>query len=119
MKILTYIIPKELHSNNFIQSLAEQADKKGELSFNQIATLQDMIGVELDFYDWDYMPDNDYYPVSDYSIILKKLKADRFRKNKTKNTCVRAAESIVNGKPNWKYINKALGLDFTYGRRYY
>lgn len=122
MKILSYIVPKSLHKNDFILSLAQQADKKGKLTPGQIAALEDMIGVTLDFYDWDFTipEDSELQNVrSPFEELMAKLKRDRFRKEKTRNTCIRAVQSIVDGKPNWKFINKALGLDYNHWYRRY
>ena len=121
MKILGYIIPKELRENNFIKSLAKQADEKGELTFNQIAALQDIIGVELDFYDWDFELKEDcpgYTNRSIYERLLEKMKRDNFRKTGTRNACVRGLNSFVEGTLKWRYIDKALGLNYSYNRRY-
>lgn len=120
MKILGYIIPKDIQENNFIKSLHKQADKRGKLSQNQMYALKDMLDIEEEFYEFP-----DKFPMSNdyshwkyyYDKLIAKLKRDRFRKVQTKNSCVRALQSFVDLNPNRKLIDKALGLNYDY-RRY-
>ena len=117
MKILTYIIPKDVQSLGFIQSVAAQFEEKGKISPKQEAALRDIIGIEEDFFHWDYDPKGKEAE-EQYNTLYAKLKRDRFRKTKNRNKCVRALTSIAEGKPRWDLINDALGLNFNYGRRW-
>jgi hypothetical protein len=116
MKILNYIIPKSLQDNDFIKSLNEQYSEKGDLSQKQTEALENMIGISLEYYHFDFVPTED--TPSEYHDLLAKLKRNRFRKEKNRNTCIRALDSIVSGKPRWDLINTATGANFHYFRRW-
>lgn len=121
MFILDYIIPKDLQSNNFIQSLHAQFEEKGELSKRQKFALEDMLEIELDFFGWEFKPDPSNEDIcEEWDILISKLTRNRFRKVKNKNKCIRALESIIYGQPDQRLIDDALGRNFDYRyRRYY
>lgn len=107
MKILTYIVPKHLEDNDFVKSIHSKYTKSGVLTVNQINAIQDVIGIELDFYDYEYIPHEDY--TVDYSMLRDKLKNNKFTTAKGKNRVVRALNSIIENKPNQNLIDEALG----------
>lgn len=111
MKILSYVIPKALQSNTFIRSLELQFKKSGELSKRQLWALRDMLDIDEEFFDWDYICLDKLYQ-ENYKDLKNKLKRDKFRTIKGKNKCVRAMQSIVDGKPDHYLIREALGLDY-------
>lgn len=117
MKILNYVIPKSLETFGFVQSLAQQVDEKGQLSLKQEEALRDIIGIEEDFYYWDYDPKGKECE-DQYEVLFQKLRRDKFRKTKNKNKCIRALISIAEGNPRYYLINDALGLNYNYGRRW-
>lgn len=121
MKILKYIIPKDLQKNNFMLSLKAQFEKSGELSKRQKYALEDMLEIELDFYDWSFELPEDSDPSlrSDFDELMKKLKLNRFRKIKTRNKCIRAIESIIQNKTDKYLVDDALGRLVRYGYRRY
>jgi len=125
MKILGYIIPKDLQSVDFVKSLYTQAEKKGELTKGQIDALKDILEIEEEFFHFpdkcpmeetpDYKDDDGdfkHLQYQDYYTLLNKLKRNRFKKVKKKNQCVRALQSYVDGKINYKLIEKALNRDY-------
>ena len=118
MQIMNYIIPKSLQKNNFLLSLKDQYENKGKLSPKQIWALEDILEIELDFFDW-----NATCPLEDcqdeFDKLMAKMKRNRFRKIKNRNKCIRAIESILNENVNWALVNDALGLNFNpYYRRW-
>jgi len=116
MKIMNYIIPESLQNNDFIKSLSAQHDEKGDLSKKQIEALENMIGISLEYYHYDFVPTEN--TPSEYHDLLAKLKRNRFKKEKNRNTCIRALNSIVSGNPRWDLINTATGANFQYFRRW-
>lgn len=115
MKIMSFIIPVDLRSNDFIKSLHKQFEEKGELSKRQVWALADVLEIEEEFYEWDYNPTIEE---SSYEELKAKLKRNRFRKIKNRNKCIRAMHSIINGKPEYRLINDALGLNYQPYRRF-
>lgn len=115
MKILSYIIPKQLQINTFVQSLHKQYTEKGKLSIRQQDALEDILEIVLDFYDWDFKPNEELQ--EDWDNLIAKLTRNRFRVNKNRNKCIRALESIIEGEPRWDVINDALGKNYNYGYR--
>lgn len=89
-------------------SLFTQFTRDGKLSKKQAWALKDMLEIDEEFYNWDYVCDNPNLS-GDYSDLLAKFKRDRFRSVKTKNKCVRAMESIIQNAPDTYLINDALG----------
>lgn len=119
MVILSYIIPKSLQSNDFVKSLHKQFEEKGQLSIRQTEALVDMLEIDLDFFEWDAKCLDENYQ-DDFEKLMAKMKRNRFRKVKTRNKCIRAIESIIEGKPRPSLIADALGENFQYRyRRYY
>lgn len=117
MKILSYIIPKALQNNAFMRSLEQQCKTKGELSTRQVWALRDMLDIDEEFFDWDYRCLNELHQ-ENYKDLKNKLKRDKFRSVKGKNKCIRAMQSIIDGKPDHYLIREALGLDYQ-PRRYW
>jgi hypothetical protein len=108
MKILSYYIPMALQKNEFLKSLHEQFHNKGgKLSPRQLCALKDVLDIEEDFYSWDYKCINDRYR-NDYELLKSKLIADRFKTVKGRNKCIRAMQSIIDGKPDFYLIEDAL-----------
>ena len=126
MKILNYIIPEEFKNEPFIISLHKQFKSKGKLSIKQTYALQDIIGVEVDFYAHDFkeinekLLDDNPYLQDDFNELRAKLERNRFRATKGRNKCVRALQSIIDEKPNAELINDALGRNYfsNYHRRW-
>ena len=116
MKILSYIIPKQLQKNHFVQSLHKQFEEKGKLSPKQAEALEDILEITLDFYDWKYEPKNEELQ-EDWDNLLAKLTRNRFRSVKNRNKCIRALESIIAEMPRWDLIDEALGKNYNYGYR--
>ncbi len=116
MKILSYIIPKELQNNQFMKSLYGQFTQTGKLSPRQVNALKDMLDIEEDFYEWDYECRNTNECAGEYSDLKTKLARNRFKTVKGKNRCIRAMQSIINGTPNRALIDEALGLYYRPGR---
>jgi superfamily I DNA and RNA helicase len=114
MKILNYIIPMSLTKNDFVLSLAKQAEKNGELTLRQEEALRDIIGIEEDYFYWDEICYVIEYE-KEFNELREKLRRNRFRKTKTKNKCIRALISIIENKPRRWLIDEALGI---YYRRY-
>jgi tRNA U34 5-carboxymethylaminomethyl modifying GTPase MnmE/TrmE len=120
MVILSYIIPKDLQKNSFVQSLHKQFEEKGELSRRQTHALEDILEIELDFFGWSFEPPKeDEHICQEWDLLLAKMTRNRFRKIKNKNKCIRAMETIINGEPNYGMINDALGRNFQTYRRWY
>lgn len=105
MEIMGYSIPVEFQSNNFICSLFDQFETKGTLSKKQVEALENVIGVELEFNDFDFTVSKDHECFNALNTLMKKLKANRFRKVKTRNDCIRAVKSIIDGSPRWQLID--------------
>jgi hypothetical protein len=117
MKILSFFIPKELQSNQFIKSLYRQAQgSEKTLSTRQLNALKDMLDIDEDFYNWDFECDNDH--AGNYNDLKNKLIRNRFKTVKGKNKCIRAMQSIIDGKPDHYLIQEALGTNFN-PRRYW
>lgn len=110
MKILSYIIPKELQRNEFIRSLHLQYKSKGELTKRQTWALRDMLDIDEDFYNWDFVCENTYS--EKYTEIMTKLKRNKFKTAKGRNRCIRAIQSIIDGKADNYLIAEALGVGF-------
>jgi hypothetical protein len=118
MKILSFFIPKELQGNQFILSLYRQTEISGkDLSLRQINALKDMLDIDEEFYDWDYKCLDDRHS-GNYTDLKNKLIRNKFRTIKGKNKCVRAMQSIIDGKPDHYLIQEALGTNFN-PRRYW
>lgn len=116
MKILSFQIPKDLQGA-FIYSLKQQFDKNGSLSRKQTWALKDILEIDEEFFNWDYVCSNERFSY-DYNSMLVKLKKDRFRSVKTKNRCIRAMQSIIDEKPDTYMIDEVLGrIDFRGYRR--
>lgn len=118
MKILTYIVPKHLENNDFVKSIHSKYTKDGVLSINQTNAIIDMIGVELDFYDYEFTLPAGHVDAGDYSMLRDKLKKNRFTTAKGKNRVIRALNSIINNKPNQALIDIALGRIQYYPKRW-
>lgn len=117
MMIYDYIIPQELQTNSFIVSLNRQFKECGKLTPRQYEALQDMLDIDLDFYtDIKYEINENY--INDYTQLINKLKKTNFRKAKTKNNCIRAIQSIIEGKPRFSLIMGIL-VGYNYRRRRY
>lgn len=110
MRILSYIVPKELQGNEFIRSLHLQYKSKGELTKRQTWALRDMLDIDEDFYNWDFVCENTYS--EKYAEIMTKLKRNKFRAAKGRNRCIRAIQSIIDGKADNYLIAEALGVGF-------
>lgn len=117
MRILSYIVPKELQGNDFIRSLHRQYKSKGELTKRQTWALRDMLDIDEDFYDWDFVCKIPGVS-GNYDDIMTKLKRNKFRATKGRNKCIRALQSIVDGKVDNHLIAEALGKGFNH-RRYW
>lgn len=119
MMIYDYIIPQELQTNSFIVSLNRKFKECGKLTPRQYEALQDMLDIDLDldFYtDIKYEINENY--INDYTQLINKLKKTNFRKAKTKNNCIRAIQSIIEGKPRFSLIMGIL-VGYNYRRRRY
>lgn len=116
MQIMSFIIPKDLRSHNFIQSLHAQFDKTKVLSYKQICALKDILEIDEEFFNWDYECQDEHWK-DDYQKLKEKLIRNRFRSIKNKNKCVRAMQSVIDGCPNNSLIDDALGRNFTTWRR--
>ena len=111
MKILSYYVPKNLQSNEFIRSLHQQVNvKDGKLSIRQMNALKDMLDIDEEFYNWDYECKDENS--GNYNDLKNKLIRNRFKTVKGKNKCIRAMESIIIGKPDHYLIQEALGMNF-------
>lgn len=117
MRILSYIVPKELQGNEFIRSLHLQYKSKGELTKRQTWALRDMLDIDEDFYNWDFVCKNPNISGA-YDDIMTKLKRNKFRTAKGRNKCIRALQSIVDNKADNYLIAEALGTGFN-PRRYW
>jgi hypothetical protein len=116
MKILSFFIPKILQSNEFIKSLHHQFIKDNKLSVRQTNALKDILDIDEEFYDWDYECNDEHS--GNYSDLKNKLIRNRFKAVKGRNKCIRAMQSIIDGKPDHYLIQEALGTAFN-PRRYW
>ena len=119
MEILGYIIPKDLQKLSFVKSIHEQYQKKGRLSLKQQIAIEGILEIVPDFFDWEYVPTTtDEYIIDCWEQLIAKLKRNKFRKAKTKLTCIRALETIISEEPDMAVIADALGLNFNPRWRY-
>ena len=114
MKILDYIIPQKHQDNSFILSLLAYAEKNGKLTENQEIALRDCIDIEDDFFEYDVTPKNGKF-LQDFNELKEKLARNRFKSIRNKNKCIRGIQSILNNKPNYGLIDKALCRDSYWG----
>lgn len=118
MVIYDLIIPKELQSNQFVNSLHVQFQRNGELSRKQYFALKDMLEIDEDFYNWDFVPAENYFS-DEYNILKEKLLKDRFRKVKTKNVVIRAMQAIIDGAATRAMLDEAIhGTQYKVRRRW-
>ena len=109
MKILDYYIPLHLQENNFFQSLHSQYEKSGKLSCKQIFALENYLGIEKDFFDWNTpIPESQEHFKSKLEELKNKLKKDRFIYAANKNKCIKAIMSILNNSPDSFLIDSVL-----------
>lgn len=109
MRILDFIVPEYLRDNTFIISLHKQFTKSGVLTKRQVDALEDALEIELDFYGWDIPVPEEH--LEDFEKLLAKFR-NRFHGTKTKNRCIRAMNSIIDGVPCQSLIDSALGRQF-------
>lgn len=110
MRILDFTVPEYLRGDPFINSLHKQFIKSGVLSKKQVDALEDALEIELDFYGWDIPVPEEHR--EDFEKLLAKFRRNRFRGTKTKNRCIRAMNSIIDGVPRQSLIDGALGRQF-------
>lgn len=110
MRILDFIVPEYLRDNTFIISLHKQFTKHGTLTKKQVDALEDALEIELDFYGWDVPVPEEHR--EDFEKLLAKFRRNRFHGTKTKNRCIRAMHSIIDGVPDRGLIDSALGRQF-------
>jgi len=108
MQIGTYYIPLKLHENEFVKSLSSQFEKTGRLSQKQLNALEDILEIDVDFFGSDYEIAD-----LDFELLLAKYKRNRFKNIWTRNRCVRAMNSIINGNKNQELVDLALNKNFS------
>lgn len=109
MEILGYIIPEDLQKSPFIISLHYSYKRNNKLTNRQTSALLDVIGVSIDFYDYEYEPPKNSDYENDFYTLRNKLKKNNFRSVKSINNCVRALNSIISNKLNTYLIDISLG----------
>lgn len=114
MEILGFTIPNEVSNKPFLDSLIRYYQKHRKLTPRQYNAFLDLIGVELDFFDYEYQEPEESHYYEDYINLREKLKRNRFIKVSGKNKVVRALNSIIEGKPDINTIDEALDR-----RKYY
>lgn len=114
MELCGYIIPKHLENASSILD-AQRLIELG-CDDNALCLIEDTIGVELQFFDWDFEATDHKYK---FNKLIEKLKRDTFLKTKNRNATVRAANSFVSGQISYKWLNKAIPPRGYYGRRRY
>lgn len=110
--ILGFVIPESLKGNDFLKSLISQYIKKGSLSEKQIEYLQDILEVEVEFYDYEFYLPYCHVLLEDYQDLRAKYKRNKFKGISGKNACARALISIADGSPRTDLIDRVLGKNF-------
>jgi hypothetical protein len=110
VRILDFIVPEYLRDNTFIISLHKQFTKSGTLTKKQVDALEDALEIELDFYGCNIPVPEEH--LEDFEKLLAKFRRNRFHTIKSKNKCIRAMNSIIDGVPDRCLINNSLGRGF-------
>lgn len=110
MQILDFLVPEYLRDNTFIISLHKQFIKHGTLTKKQTDALEDALEIELDFYGWDVPVPEEHR--EDFEKLLAKFRRNGFHTIKSKNRCIRAMNSIIDGAPSQSLIDSSLGRGF-------
>ncbi len=127
MEIMGYQIPDKKKNNSFLLSLKQQYEKKGRLSLKQHEALEDNLGILIDFYDFERMPNFDKIQAArsldvlkaDFIELRKRVFRNNFRSHKSRNQCIRAVISFLKNGPRYDLINKILyPTGYGWGRRY-
>lgn len=116
MEILGYIVDDSFKGNAFVMSVHKQVQDGRNLSLKQVEAIENILEIELDFFDFEFTLSEDHKWFDEFSTIREKLFKNNFRKVKPKNNCIRAIQSIIDDNPRELLIDQIINPQNHYSR---